>query len=206
MFNIQKYLRHVVLALGLAALSLTASASLLPTYKIAAPDTITADIAYIDFVFNSMDGAALVKASLTNFAGITVGEIDPVGDVTGIAGGFSIGNGGAYNDLYLPVNGPFSFDLNFSESFLKSNSPLNDNGSFTIALYDSNEQLIGDSSGALQFSLSNSDVTVTSTSSLLSVTAVPEPTDWMLMLTGLVFVVYLTRKNDRANVRRLAAA
>ena len=45
--------------------------------------------------------------------------------------------------------------------------------------------------GALQFALTNSGVAVTSTSSLLGVTqvaavAVPEPADWMLMLTGLV--------------------
>jgi hypothetical protein len=39
-----------------------------------------------------------------------------------------------------------------------------------------------------------------------SVAEVPEPTDWMLMLTGLVFVVTMTRRNGRANARSLAAA
>jgi hypothetical protein len=49
MFNIQKHLRHVVLALGLAAASLTAGATVLPTYHIGVADTATSDIAYIDF-------------------------------------------------------------------------------------------------------------------------------------------------------------
>ena len=51
----------------------------------------------------------------------------------------------------------------------------------------------------------------TSTSSLLSSTSVaavdvPKPPDWALMLTGLLFVVGMTRMNGRANTRRLGAA
>jgi hypothetical protein len=41
---------------------------------------------------------------------------------------------------------------------------------------------------------------------VVRVVAVPEPTDWMLMLTGLVFVVTMTRRNGRANARAAAAA
>jgi hypothetical protein len=78
-------------------------------------------------------------------------------------------------------------------------------------LYDSFGGVIGDPTGALQSSLTNTGVFVTSTSSLLSLTevtaaAVPEPADWVLLLTGLVFVVYMTRLNGRTNARRLAAA
>ena len=70
MFNIQQHLRHVVLALGLAAASLAAGATVLPTYKIGIADTATSDIAYIDFVFGSIDGAAPVTASLSHFVGM----------------------------------------------------------------------------------------------------------------------------------------
>ena len=211
MFNIQKHLRHVVLALGLAAASLTAGATVLPTYKIGAADTATSDIASIDLVFSSITGAAPVTASLSHFAGIPLVELDRQGAVSNTAGGFDIGNAGSYNDLYLEVDGPFAFDLNFSEGFLGFSSAFDSNSLFSIALYDSFGDVIGDPNGALNFSLSKTGVVVTSASSLLSLTpvaavAVPEPTDWVLMLTGLVFVVYLTRLNGRANARRPAAA
>ncbi|TFW32878.1 NF038129 family PEP-CTERM protein [Massilia horti] len=211
MFNVQKHLRHVVLALGLAAASLTAGATVLPTYKIDVANTATSDIAYIDFVFGSIDGAAPVTASLSHFTGIPLSELDRTGAVSGTSDGFIIGNAGAYNDLFLAVDGPFAFDLNFSEGFLGFASTFDSNSFFSIVLYDSLSNVIGDPNGALNFSLSKTGVVVTSTSSLLSLTpvaavAVPEPADWVLMLTGLVFVVYMTRLNGRANARRLAAA
>jgi hypothetical protein len=206
MFNIQKYLRHVVLALGLAAVSLTASATVLPTYKIGAADTATPDIAYIDVLFTSINGAAAVTADLSHFAGMPLVELDRQGAVGDTPDGFAIGNAGAYNDLYLEVDGPFAFNLNFSEDFLSFKNDSDNNGFFSIVLYDSTGAIIGDQFGALQFTLTNSGVVHTSTSSLLSVTEVPEPADWALMLTGLVFVVYITRKNGRAKARHLAAA
>ena len=211
MFNIQKHLRHVVLAVGLAAASLTAGATVLPTYKIGVADTATSDIAYIDFVFGSIDGAAPVTASLSHFVGMPLTELERKGAVSGTSDGFAIGNAGAYNDLFLAVDGPFGFDLNFSEGFLGFASAFDSNSFFSIALYDSLFNVIGDSNGALNFSLSKTGVVVTSTSSLLSLTsvaavAVPEPADWVLMLTGLVFVAYMTRLNGRANARPLGAA
>jgi hypothetical protein len=211
MFNVQKHLRHVVLALGLAAASLTAGATVLPTYHIGIANTADSDIAYIDFVFGSIDGAAPVTASLSHFAGMPPSELDRQGAVSGTSGGFSIGNAGAYNDLFLEVGGPFAFDLNFSEGFLGFAGTFDSNSFFSIALLDSDFNYIGDPTGVLNFSLSTTGVDITPTSSLLSLTsvdaaAVPEPADWVLMLTGLVFVVTMTRLNGRANARRLGAA
>jgi hypothetical protein len=211
MFNIQKYLRHVVLAVGLAAASLTAGATVLPTYHIGVADTATSDIASIDVLFSSINGAAPVTAYLSHFIGTPLVELDRQGAVSETAGVFSIGNAGSYNDLYLEVDGPFAFDLNFSEGFLGFDNASENNGFFSIVLYDSFGDVIGDPTCALQSSLTNTGVFVTSTSTLLSLTevtaaAVPEPADWVLLLTGLVFVVYMTRLNGRANARRLAAA
>jgi hypothetical protein len=213
MFNIQKHLRHVVLALGLAAASLTAAASVLPTYRIGAADTATADIASIDLVFSSINGAAPVTAYLSHFTGTPLVELDRQGAVSDKDGVFSIGNDGSYNDLYLEVDGPFGFDLNFSVDFLGFNNASNNNGFFSIVLYNSVGDIIGNPDGELQFSLTNTGVNPSPVSSsspltLTQVTAVdvPEPTDWALMLTGLGFVVYMTRRNGRANARHLAAA
>ena len=202
MFNIQKYLRHVVLALGLAAASLTATASVLPTYHIGVANTDASDIAYIDFLFSSTDGAAPVTASLSHFAGIALSELDRAGEVRNTAGGFAFDNTGTFNYLLFAVGGPFAFDLNFSEDFLGFVSAFN-SSNFSIALYDSNYEIFGDETGTLNFSLSDTGVDITSTSPVVSVVAVPEPTDWLLMLTGLVFVVTMTRLNGRGNARRL---
>jgi hypothetical protein len=207
MFNIQKHLRHVMLALGLAAASLTAGAAVLPTYHIDVADTAAANIAYIDFTFGSVDGAAAVTALLSHFTGAPLSEGDVIGAVSSTADGFAIGNAGAYNDLFIGVNGPFGFDLNFSEGFLDFASTFDSNSFFSIALYDADANVIGDPTGALNFSLSNTGVVLASTSSLLSVSSgsavdVPEPGDWALMLTGLFFVLCITRLNGRANARR----
>jgi hypothetical protein len=206
MFNIQKYLRHVVLALGLAVASLTAGATVLPTYKIGAANTATSDIAAIDLVFSSITGAAPVTAYLSHFTGTPLVELDRQGEVGGTAGVFSIGNAGSYNDLYLEVDGPFTFNLNFLEAFLSSNNASDNNGFFSIVLYDSFGAIIGDPTGVLQFALTNTGVDIASTSSLLSLTEVPEPTDWALMLSGLVLVVYTTRRKGSAKLREIAAA
>lgn len=209
MLNIQKHLRQVLLAVGLAAASLTVNASVLPTYHIGVADTATADIAFIDFVFGSIDGAAPVTATLSHFTGAPVPDLDRTGAVSTIAGGYTIGNPGTYNDLFLEVDAPFAFDLNFTEAFLDFASTFDSNSLFSIALYNSNGDVVGDPSGYLNFSLAKTGVAVTSTSSLLSLTqvsaaAVPEPADWALALTGLAIVVAMTRRNGRA--RQFSAA
>jgi hypothetical protein len=206
MFNIRKHLRHVVLAMGLAAMSLTAGATVLPTYKISVADTATSDVAYIDFLFGSIDGAAPVTATLSHFTGTPLTELDRQCAVSGTTDNFDIGNSGTCNYLLLAVSGPFAFDLNFSEGFLDFASTFGSNSDFSIALYNSNFEIFGAETGTLDFALSNTGLVLTSTSPVVSIVAVPEPADWMLMLTGLAFVVYMTRLNGRANARRLAAA
>jgi hypothetical protein len=206
MFNIQKHLRHVVLAMGLAAASLTAGASVLPTYRISVADTATADVAYIDFMFNSIVGAASATATLSNFTGAPLSEFDRQCAVSGTSDRFAIENFGACNYLFLAVSGPFSFDLNFSGDFIGADTTFASNSDFSIALYNSDFGIFGDETGTLDFALSKTGVVPTSTSPVVSVAEVPEPTDWMLMLTGLASVVYMTRRNGRANARRLAAA
>jgi hypothetical protein len=206
MFNIRKHLRHVVLAMGLAAMSLTAGATVLPTYKISVADTATSDVAYIDFLFGSIDGAAPVTATLSNFTGMPLDELDRQCAVSGATDKFVIGNAGTCNYLMLAVNGPFAFDLNFSEGFIDFASTFASNSDFSIALYSSENKIYGADTGTLDFALSNEGIVLTSTSRVVRVVAVPEPTDWMLMLTGLVFVVTMTRRNGRANARAAAAA
>ena len=211
MFNIQKHLRHAVLAVGLAAASLTASAALLPTYHIEIADTTTADIAAIDFLLTSTGGAVPVTATLSHFTGTPLAEGDIDGAVTPTADGFIFSNADFFSYLITGVNGPFAFDLNFSESFLGAGNAADDSF-FSIALYDSNGGIIGSEDGALNFSLSKTGVAIFPSSSLLSLTevpaaaAVPEPADWLLLLTSLVVMVGMTRLNGRASARRLAAA
>lgn len=205
MFNIQKHLRHIVLAMGLAAASLSAGASVLPTYHISVADTATPDIVAIDFLFSSIVGAAPVTATLSNFTGTPLAELDRQCEVSGTPDRFAISNFGTCNYLYLEVDGPFAFDLNFSEGFIGFDTPFANNSDFSIALYDSIGNILGDETiGTLDFALSKTGVVHTSFSPVVSVAEVPEPGDWMLMLTGLGFVGCMTRRNGRAKAQATA--
>jgi hypothetical protein len=211
MFNIQKYLGRVVLAAGLAAASLTAGAGVLPTYQITVPNTAGADIAYVDFLFTSTVGTAPVTATLSHFTGSALSEPDAIGVVNETSNGFEVGSAGGFSDLLFTVSGPFTFYLNFSENFLGFAAPVGSTTFFSIALLDSSFNPIGDPTGGLNFSLTDTGIDINPLSPLLSIApvtaaAVPEPADWALMLTGLGLVVYMTRRSGRANARRLAAA
>jgi hypothetical protein len=209
MFNIQQHLRHVVLALGLAAASLTAGATVLPTYHIGLADPASLGVTHIDFVFSSNIAAAAGTASLSHFAGNSLSDFEPTGGVNPTPGGFVFDNASSYNELYLAVDGPFAFDLNFSEGFLGFVSDFD--SLFSIYLLDASDNPIIDANAALTFTLSTKGVVIDPGTSQLSLTevaavAVPEPADWALMLTGLVFLAYSTRFNGRTKARRLAAA
>jgi hypothetical protein len=212
MLKIQQHLRQVVLALGLAAASLTAGATVLPTYHISAAAPASANIAFLDIFFTSYADAAAVTATMSHLSGGALTEEDRSGLVSSTSDKFMFGNAGLINELFLSVDDPFAFDLNFSEGFLGAAATFGSGGSlFSIVLTDALGNLIGDEGGALQFALSGTGVNIISTSSALSVTqlaavAVPEPADWALMLSGLVFVVTMTRRNGASTARRLAAA
>ena len=197
MFNIKKILSQALLALAMLGGSGAVLAG--PTFHVTLNTAnLGVTSGYLDFTVSALGFAGPATATLSNFSGaFDVAAQMAEGDVTGLVPGtLAIGNAGAVNEVLklADFGGEFSFDLNFDVAdglagstfgvaFL--NAGLTDylgvqgsileifvqpgvNGAFTFALSADNE--------------------------FASITAVPEPSDLLMMMTGLGLVAFVHRR------------
>ena len=205
MTNVKTILRQCLLAVALAGTSVAALAG--PTsFHV---DLNTAGIVnpqFIDLFFSRADGATAATATVSNFSG-AFGAVDYV------EGGITFGSGGSIvfdNSMFANIvdfaatfGGHFGFDVSFASDFINGNSV--DGSTFAVSVLDAGLNPLG---GTLaQFDLFGSaGVNVTANSNLvaitaLSPTAVPEPSELLLMLTGLGLVGFTLRRKQGAPQR-----
>ena len=214
-------LRRAALALALAAAASLASAQTLHVELDTSLYSAGGNSGWLDLQFNPGN---LPVVSANALVGNLVGfgaDVDTVltGDVARQGGGYLFGNSTDYNDLFRTVSfgGKVSFDVTFSGLADPSSAAIP--SAFSLALYgaDGTTQLGNpDANGnllVLNWTPSASGAGVANVgyaAAGLAVSAVPEPSAWLLMGAGLALVGGLARRrqvaaNGSANAPALAA-
>ena len=203
MFNIQNLLRQAMLALVLCGASIAAHADVIPSFRV----TINSNVAgatFLDMNFNSFGGAAMATATISNLQG-AFGSVDSVeGDVALLPGGvFTIGNQGFnYLTHNITAGGLLSFDVAFSGDFMTEIGKFT--SIFSASLMDAGYNALGNPEGDVIFSVAQ--LTTLGAAAVtfeafgdaaVQVNAVPEPSELLLMLTGLALMGATLRRRQR---------
>jgi hypothetical protein len=195
MLNFKNLLARTLFAFALAASAGAAVAG--PTYHV---DVNTSALAgtsgYLDFLIIPQGDAATTVATLTHFIGNFSGTVYTGGDGSGsAAAGGTIGNSGDTNELGLWANfgGNFSFDVSFTQAANGIAGSL-----FEISLLDGGFNYLPPTSGDIAtFDLEPGHAAVLTSSAfatISTVSAVPEPSELLLMTTGLGLVGFMLRR------------
>lgn len=194
-----KTLRRATLAVVLAALSGLASAGVMVSI-----DTRTFGVAggYLDFQFSSPGNGVEATALMSNLVGFDHAVLDLNENVTPQGGGYLFSNL-AFNELAFAVdfNSVFSFDLSFAGAADPVSGYISN---FSISAFDTMGNLVGNYdpvSGAIAQYLWTPPTTPGGGGTIGNgpgdpdaVTTVPEPSDWLLSLTGLALMALVLRR------------
>ncbi|TWI65127.1 putative secreted protein with PEP-CTERM sorting signal [Pseudoduganella lurida] len=205
--------RQAAAALALALCSSLAAAD--TTVAVSIDTSSFGTDGWLDFTYaGASNGTALPSTvTLANFAGFdSAAEVFTDGQVSGSLGaGYVIGNGGGYNDLFHAVNygGVLSFTVTFSGD--ADPAAIVAGSTFAVTAYDADQQTqLGSSSDELNGSLLTIDWTPAAVaggqgsiatavySDFASVSAVPEPSSWLMLGIGAMLVAGVARRKAAA--------
>ena len=221
-FSFKQFLCQALCALSF--LGLAAQASAQTQFNVVIDTTSIAGGGWLDLQFNpGQENAPAATAMLSNFQGLTSSvDAQVSGAVTGLLGGnVQFGNSAAFNNLFQSVQlgQRISFNVSFSGAFLTAPSDIGT--SFSLSLFAADQAtLLGngnpDSGSLLTFELFSplssgqfgSVTPVVFDGGLVSVSAVPEPSEWLMMVAGLAAlgVVAQRRRKQVAQANVLLAA
>ncbi|HZV65789.1 MAG TPA: NF038129 family PEP-CTERM protein [Telluria sp.] len=196
MFKLSTLFSRALLALALACGAGAALAG--PTYQVTVNTSALAGAnGYLDFGFQALGSAAPAFATLSNFTGALGAAVIPSGDVVGTPPGMvTIGNTTGFNDLLQAVSfgGLFTFDLSFTADDGIAGS------TFSVALVnDSVTDFVGYAGNIVEIALQpGAATTVNAVADFASVNAVPEPSDLLLMMSGLAVMGWVARRKAGA--------
>lgn len=201
MINAKTFLRQCLLAVTLAATALGALAG--PTsFHVNLNTSALAKPTYIDLFFSAASNAAPASATVSNFTG-AFGSVDYADGavVFNADGSITIGNSPFSNMVGFKVlfGDTFGFDVSFNSDFLNGNSI--DGSTFSVSALDAGLNPIG--GPLVTFDLfGGAGIAVGADGQFASVTAVPEPSELLLMMTGLGLIGFVHRRRKQ----RAAAA
>jgi len=195
MLNFKHLLTRTLLAFALATGVGAALAG--PTYHVDVDTTTLAgSTGYLDFLMTDQGDAAFTTATLSHFSG----DFGADTIYSGVAGGSAatggtVSTGGGWNELGLWANfgGRFSFDVTFEQATDSMIGSL-----FQVALLAENLGYLAPTSGSIaEFALQPGQaigLTPSAYATISLVAEVPEPADWMMMLTGLALLGFTLRR------------
>jgi hypothetical protein len=168
-----------------------------PTYQVTIKAAAAPQARMLDLQFLALGSAEPAFAYLSNFTGdLSVLSLDNASG--SLASGFTIGNDMGLNSVLFELLslGSIRFDLRFD------NGAAGDGNTFSAALLDEAFGNLGVDEGDLmpvvQIELMPGLADVVQVSAgLADVTAVPEPSDWALVLTGLLLIGATRRFQSR---------
>ena len=202
MFDIKKIITKALLAVTFAIGASAAWAG--PTFHVDVDTSQFADKSGAFFLsFNGKQNATSAVAKLSNFTGNFGNELLRAGDVSGnLPGALSFRNSQPENSLlqFAELGGMFGFDITFSGAF--ETIPNKFGALFGVALLDLE---VGGYHGVqgnlLEFALMPPGVvTFDNPTGIVTVVRVqvPEPSDLLLVMTGLGLVAFVRRRTNKA--------
>jgi hypothetical protein len=207
MFNFKTVLRHALFAVALASTALAAHAG--PRYHVTVDATSfsAADAGYLDIGLFGVGGSAAAIATVTNLQGNIVGlDTFSSGIAEPTPGVFVLSNQlGSYLSHDVTLGGMFSFDVDFSGDFLTTPDAFGYVSPFDVTLYDVGLATLAELSFELTQLSGAGPATVgllpgatLANATLVTAAAVPEPSELLLMLTGLGLVGFMVRRKAAA--------
>ena len=203
MFNPQHILRQCLLAVALFSGAVTAMAG--PTYHVSINTNGLSGTGAVDFFLNPALTALPLTVTLSNFSG-NFGAVDNSvsGDFTnGPNGSLSLSNDASLTAYLLraaALGGPLTFDVGFSGAFLDSVGSEGSN--FSFALYAADTSLLGIGAFYLDALTVPSAISAPGfPGATISLNVVPEPSDLLLMMTGLGLVGWTVRRRKAPAAR-----
>jgi hypothetical protein len=195
MLNFKNLLARTLLAFALAAGAGAAAAG--PTYHVDVNTSAFAGASgYLDFLIVGQGDAATTVATLSHFTGDFSGAEVSSGAASGsAAAGATIVNSGAWNELGLwaSLGGNFGFDVSFDQAIDGFAGSM-----LEITLLDADFLYLAPSTGDIaQFDLEPGQaigLTASAFATISTVSAVPEPSELLLMTTGLGLVGFMLRR------------
>lgn len=198
MTTFTSFIRSAILA---AAMALGASPAFAgPMYHVSIDTSAIAEASgLLDFALLSNAASPdLTTVTLTNFTGNFGAEYARAGEVSDITGGYAIGSGAGASYLTRIVNfgGMFGFNVGFADGFGGI-----DGVGLEISLFDLDMTHYLGLDGALvrfdlvpAMGLDLSFVTVSDNNAFATTSAIPEPSELLLMFTGLAMAGFMVRR------------